>query len=164
VVRTATSQIAIVEAPIDRILVQGNAHYDTNFILNHVVGVQEQQSFELDTLERGILSLNEYPGLSVSAKLSPGGAPGTSDLYLAVHDKYPINVSVDYDNFGTDEVAENRIGVTVDAFNLFDLGHWISFRGVEGVGDGELNYISGSYTVPFSSGAQARRLRLQLQL
>ena len=145
-------EIAVIEARIDRILVQGNTHYNTDFILDHVVGVQEQESFDLDTLERGLLSLNEYPGLSVSAKLSPGGAPGTSDLYLAVHDKYPINVSMDWDNFGAEEVAENRIGLTVEAFNLFELGHWISIRGIEGFGDGELQYISGSYNIPFANG------------
>ncbi|HKS15801.1 MAG TPA: ShlB/FhaC/HecB family hemolysin secretion/activation protein [Planctomycetota bacterium] len=154
VVKDGDIEIAIVEARIDRILVQGNTHYDTDFILNHVVGVQEQESFELDTLERGLLSLNEYPGLSVSAKLAPGGAPGTSDLYLAVRDKYPVNVAVDWDNYGAEEVAENRLGVTVEAFNLFELGHWVSVRGIEGFGDGELRYISGSYNIPFSNGAR----------
>jgi len=153
-VKDGDIEITIVEARIDRILVQGNTHYDTDFILNHVIGVQEQQSFELDTLERGLLSLNEYPGLSVSAKLAPGGAPGTSDLYLAVRDKYPVNVALDWDNYGADEVAENRLGLTVEAFNLFDLGHWVSFRGIEGFGDGELSYVSGTYSIPFSNGAR----------
>ena len=152
VIKSGDIKIAVIEARIDRILVQGNAHYDTNFILDHVSGVQEQESFDLDTLERGLLSLNEYPGLSVSAKLSPGGAPGTSDLYLIAHDKYPINVAVDWDNYGDEDIAENRLGVTVEAFNLFELGHWISVRGIEGFGDGELTYISGSYNIPFSNG------------
>jgi hemolysin activation/secretion protein len=146
-------EIRVVEARIDKILVQGNAHYDTSFILNHVSGVQEQESYDEDLLQRGLLTLNEYPGISVSAKLSPGGAPGTSDLYLAVRDKYPINVAIDWDNYGSEEIAENRVGLTVDTFNLFDLGHWLTFRGVEGVaGDGELTYISGSYNIPLSNG------------
>src|SRR5688572_16223792 len=151
VVKDGDIEIAIVEARIDRILVQGNTHYNTDFILNHVTAVQQQESFELDTLERGLLSLNEYPGLSVSAKLTPGGAPGTSDLYLIAQDKYPINVALDWDNYGAEEVAENRVGLTVEAFNLFELGHWLSVRGIEGFGDGELQYISGSYNIPFSN-------------
>src|SRR5688572_8272905 len=154
VVKDGDIEIAIVEARIDRILVQGNTHYNTDFILNHVTPVQEQESFDLDTLERGLLSLNEYPGLSVAAKLTPGGAPGTSDLYLDVHDKYPINVSVDWDNYGAEDVAENRVGVTVEAFNLFDVGHWLSIRGIEGFGDGELTYVSGSYSIPLPNGAR----------
>ena len=147
-------EIAVVEARIDRILVKGNTHYDTTFILDHVAAVQSQESFELDTLERGLLSLNEYPGLSVAAKLAPGGAPGTSDLYLEVQDKYPVNVALDWDNYGAEEIAENRLGLTLEAFNLFELGHWLSFKGIEGVGDGELTYLSGSYNIPFASGAK----------
>ena len=154
VVKDGDIEIAIVEARIDKILIQGNAHYDHDFIREHVAGVKEQDSFDLDTLERGLLSLNEYPGLSVSAKLAPGGAPGTSDLFLIVRDKYPVNVAIDWDNYGSEEVAENRVGLTVEAFNLFELGHWVSVRGVEGFGDGELQYISGSYNVPFSNGAK----------
>jgi hemolysin activation/secretion protein len=146
--------IAVVEARIDRILVRGNTHYDTGFILDHVSGIQQQESFDLDTLERGLLSLNEYPGITVAAKLSPGGAPGTSDLYLEVRDKYPINVAVDWDNYGSEEVAENRVGLTVEAFNLFDMGHWISARAIRGFGDGELEYLSGSYNIPFANGAK----------
>lgn len=152
VVKDGDIEIAIIEARIDKILVQGNTHYGTDFIHSHVAGVREQESFDLDTLERGLLSLNEYPGLSVSAKLAPGGAPGTSDLFLIVRDKYPVNVALDWDNYGSEEVAENRLGLTVEAFNLFDLGHWVSVRGIEGFGDGELQYISGSYNVPFSNG------------
>ncbi|HEY3226578.1 MAG TPA: ShlB/FhaC/HecB family hemolysin secretion/activation protein [Planctomycetota bacterium] len=152
VVRDGDIEIAVVEARIDKILVQGNAHYGTGFILDHVAGTANQEALDLDSLERGIYSLNDYPGLSVSARLAPGGAPGTSDLYLQVRDKYPINVSVDWDNFGSEFVAENRGGLTVEAFNLFDLGHWVSVRGVQGFGDGDLSFLTGSYTVPFANG------------
>ena len=154
VLRDGDVEIAIVEARIDKILVQGNVHYGTDFILSRVAGLQDQEAFDLDALERGILSLNEYPGLGVSAKLSPGGAPGTSDLYLIVRDKYPVNVALDWDNYGAEEVAENRLGLSIETFNLFDLGHWVSFRGIEGFGDGELQFLTGSYNVPFANGAK----------
>jgi len=152
VVQDGDIEIAVIEARIDKILVQGNAHYDTGFILDHVAGTANQDALDLDSLERGLYSLNDYPGLSVTARLAPGGAPGTSDLYLQVRDKYPINVAVDWDNFGSEFVAENRGGLTVEAFNLFDLGHWVSVRGVQGFGDGDLSFLTGSYTVPFANG------------
>src|SRR5258705_485082 len=151
-VKDGDIDIRVVEARIDKVLVQGNAHYGTNFILDHVAGTSNQEALDLDSLERGLLSLNDYPGLSVSAVLAPGGTPGTSDLYLKVRDKYPINVSVDWDNFGSKFVAENRGGATIEAFNLFDMGHWASVRGVQGFGDGDVSFLTGSYTVPFANG------------
>jgi hemolysin activation/secretion protein len=155
VVKDGDIEIAVVEGRIDKVLVQGNEHYSTSFILDHVIGVQDQETLDLDLLERGLLGLNDYPGISVTAKLAPGGGPGTSDLYLSVADKYPVNVAFDYDNFGSENVAENRVGLTVETFNLFELGHWISVRGVTGFGEGDLAYLTGSYNAPLPNGLKA---------
>lgn len=155
-VKEGVVEIAVVEGRVDKALVTGNEYYSAEFILGHVSSLQASGSLSLDDLERGLLTLNDYPGLSVRAMLRQGEAAGTTDLYLTAEDKFPVSLAFDFDNFGSDTVGTYRFGGFLEVFNLFDLGHSLNLRGVTALATDEGELASGriGYEVPFSSGAR----------
>jgi hemolysin activation/secretion protein len=155
-VKAGVVEIAVVEGRVDKVLVTGNEHYTAEFIINHVVSKRKEQATDLDALERGLLTLNEYPGLMVRATLRPGDVVGSTDLYLDAEDKFPVNLSMDYDNFGSENTGKNRMAGTVELFDLMELGHWLTLRGVAGLNaaDGKLENAYVAYNIPFSMGAR----------
>lgn len=155
-VKNGVVEIGVVEGRVDKILVTGNSYYSAEFIIDHVERLQKQDTLSLDSLERGLLVLNTYPGMSVRSTLRQGDTPGTTDLYLNVEDKFPIGFSMDFDNYGPKATGEDRLGATLTAFNLFDVGHWVTLRGVTSLDRANGATTNGrlEYDIPFKDGSR----------
>lgn len=155
-VKNGVVEIAVVEGRVDKILVSGNSYYDAEFIIDHVDRLQKQSTLSLDSLERGLMILNSYPGLMARSTLRQGDAPGTTDLYIDVEDRFPVGFSLDFDNFGPRSTGENRLGATITAFNLYDVGHWVSLRGVTSLNSSRGKTANGrlEYNLPFKNGTR----------
>jgi len=95
-------------------------------------------------LERGLLLLNDTPGLSARATLAPGTEPGTSDLSVDVADTALVTGSVDADNYGNRFSGAARVGATA------------YFNSPTGSGD------LGSVRAQFSSGSANTRFGYQV--
>ena len=154
-VKDGIVRIIVVEARFGCMQVEGNEHYTSEFILGHL-RFDSGDVLHLGRLELGLRRLNDYPGLNVQATLRPGGEPGTTDVLLSAQDLYPLRTSVTYDNFGAETVSEHRIGASVDWLNLFEAGHSLGFRAVEGSDSGEVTFGELSYFMPFPSGVELR--------
>ena len=63
-------------------------------------------------LERGLLLLNDTPGVSARATLLPGAEPGTSDISLDVADTPILSGSADADTFGNRFTGAARVGAS----------------------------------------------------
>jgi hemolysin activation/secretion protein len=150
-IKEGVVEISCVEGKIDKILVGGNNHYSAEFIIRHLQVSSGDAATSIEDLEKGLMALNEYPGLKVGATLRPGETTGSTDLYLNVEDRFPLTLSVDYDNYGSEFVSRSRIGATIEAFNLFDLGHWLTLRAVTGIPIEALTFSRVMYTIPFRS-------------
>ncbi len=157
-IKDGAVEIAVVEGRIDKVLVEGNRHYSSEFILDHLAGLQEGGGLTLAGLERGLLLLSEYPGLNVRATLRPGEDSGATDIYLNAEDKYPVMFSMDYDNYGQEDISRSRLGGTLGVANLFDAGHTMTLRGVQSleVSQGNLYFARIDYVVPMTSGVKLR--------
>ncbi|HEX7899996.1 MAG TPA: ShlB/FhaC/HecB family hemolysin secretion/activation protein [Planctomycetota bacterium] len=155
-VKEGVVEIAVVEGRIGRVLVQGNEHFTSNFILDHMGEVQAPEAMRIQELERSLLLLNEYQSLRVQAMLRPGDVPGSTDLYLSAEDQMPLTLAFDFDNFGSETVGENRAGATVGFHNLWESGHSLNLRGVTALdtAEGELGFGRIEYMVPFRSGTR----------
>lgn len=155
-IKNGVVEIAVVEGRVDKILVSGNEYYSAEFIIDHVERLQKQNTLSLDSLERGLMTLNSYPGLSVRSTLRQGDTPGTTDLYLTAEDKFPIGFMIDFDNYGLKSTGEDRLGATLTAYNLFDAGHWVSLRGVTSVDRTNGSTTNGrlDYWMPFKDGTK----------
>ncbi|MDP2834179.1 MAG: ShlB/FhaC/HecB family hemolysin secretion/activation protein [Pseudomonadota bacterium] len=98
------------------------------------------------SLERGLLLLNDLPGVEVRSTLTPGATTGTSDLGLEVKEGRLFSGSVDLDNFGNKYTGTYRLGGTLNANNLAGLGDLLNVRAM--LSDGDMLYGRISYVLP----------------
>lgn len=97
-------------------------------------------------LDSALLLLADTPGINVKSTLSPGSAPGTSDLTVDITPGARVSGSVDVDNGGSRYTGRYRVGATGYLNNPFGLGDIASLRLVTS-GSG-LNYARISYQAP----------------
>lgn len=97
-------------------------------------------------LERGLLLLNDLPGVNVKSTLVPGATSGTSDLLVDATEGKRVTGSVDGDSFGNKFTGVYRAGATVNINDPTGHGDLITLRGMT-AGSG-LNYGRLSYMIP----------------
>ncbi|OGQ99753.1 MAG: hypothetical protein A2505_00840 [Deltaproteobacteria bacterium RIFOXYD12_FULL_55_16] len=83
-------------------------------------------------LERGLLLLNDLPGVNVSSTLTPGSTVGAADLLLKVKESRLITGAVDADNFGNRYTGTYRAGASLNVNDLTGYGDQLSLRGQTG--------------------------------
>ena len=98
-----------------------------------------------DDFERGLLLLNDLPGMDVRSTLVPGASVGTSDLIVEAYEAYWINGSVEADNLGNRYTDRARVGATLNLDNPARAGDRLSLRVLSsgsGMNYGRLSYLS----------------------
>ena len=106
------------------------------------------------TLERGLIALNETPGIGrASAALQPGASVGLSDLVVALEPGAAVSGSADMDNHGNRYTGRYRLGGTLYANSPLRLGDQFSARIVGS--DSDLYYARIAYRVPVGSSGLA---------
>lgn len=139
------------EGELGEIIIQGNKRYSREMIRNTLKIIRGEGAVRTADVERALLLLMDYPGLTVKATLKPGDKPGTSDLVLDVKEDYFLKFSADLNNFGSKYTAKDRLGVTFDLRNLTKHGDNLHARGMVGLGgttDAGIYYGRLEYTRP----------------
>ncbi len=146
-----TVVIRVVEGKVGNISVNGNKYYSSSFIEKRLENVRNDPSLKEQTLEKDLIFLNEYPGLSVKATLKAGKAPGTTDIFASATDSYPVSGTVSFDNFGVKSTSKNRLVASLNIGNTATSGDQISLSGMVGL-DGmdlsRLSYGRAEYSLP----------------
>lgn len=152
VVTDGVVEIAILEGRLGEIRVEGNhKYYSTEFIKKHFDPIVKRGAINQDDLERALLVLNGYPKLYVKATLQTGSEPGTIDIIIKAENSRPINVTLDYNNYGSRFVSRSRYGITFEVGNLIKEGSLLSLRAVTGDEPNELFFYRGQYTIPIGT-------------
>jgi hemolysin activation/secretion protein len=142
--------IEVLEGRIGQILVLGNQFYSTEFIEKQF-GHHSGDLLEYGLFERSLFLLNEFSYLTVRSVLREGGTRGTTDVVLMVEDRRPIHAGLDYNNFGSHSVGENRLGFSFRAGNLARWGDFFSLQGVYAFpSELDVPFLQGTYTVPIN--------------
>lgn len=99
------------------------------------------------SLERGLLLLNDTPGVIVKSTLEPGAKVGTADVAVELGDDGKrVSGSVKADNWGSRYTGEYRVGADVYISNPTGFGDLISVSGLTSNGNGSpmgrLSYIA----------------------
>lgn len=116
-------------------------------------------------IERGLMLLNDLPGIEVKSTLIPGATPGTSDLVVETTEGGLLGGSIDGDNFGNKYTGTVRVGATVNLNDPLGIGDQLVVRGMTtGVG---LKYGRVAYSAPVGDmgtklGAALSRLDYRL--
>jgi hemolysin activation/secretion protein len=140
--------IAILEGRLGDISVSGNRHYSTDFIRGSFADAMEEGVIRNVALERALLLLNDYPDLKVSAVLEPGRSTGSTNVVAKVEDRRPIHATLDYNNYGFNNISRNRFGAGIEAGNVLFDGATFNLNGILGEHPDRLQFLTGGYAVP----------------
>ncbi|TXT24417.1 MAG: hypothetical protein FD134_1558 [Gallionellaceae bacterium] len=115
------------------------------------------------SLERGLLLLNDMPGVIVKSTLEPGTKVGTADVAVELGDDGKrVSGSVKADNWGSRFTGEYRVGADLNLNNPSGFGDMLSVSALTSNGNGSpMGRVS--YVVPVGSwgtklGASASKL------
>ena len=97
-------------------------------------------------IERGLMLLNDLPGVEVKSTLIPGATPGSSDLVVETTEGGLLNGSIDGDNFGNKYTGSARVGATANLNDPLGIGDQLVVR-VLTTGAG-LKYGRVAYNAP----------------
>lgn len=146
-----TVLIKVVEGKVGDISVTGNKSYSSSFIADHIENVRNDPSLKMETLEKELLILNEYPSLAVRTTLKAGKKAGTTDVIATVSDKFPLFGTVSYDNYGVKSTSKNRLSALLNVGNSITDGDLIRVNGVIGLDGLDMNrllYGRAEYIIP----------------
>ena len=103
-----------------------------------------------DQVDRGLLLLNDVPGVgAVRATLQPGAAVGTSDMLLEVDPGQRFSGNVALDNYGNRYTGNARMSGTLFINNLSGIGDQIAASGL--LSNHKLGYGRLAYSLPIGS-------------
>ena len=103
-----TVELRVIEGRIGAVSVTGNEDYSFDFLQRRLGALAPGLVYTDDGMERGVLLLNDLPGLSARAVIRPGEEFGTSDILFRVAED-PAEFSIGADNYGRDELGEIRV-------------------------------------------------------
>lgn len=109
--------LKVVEGKIGKVLVEGNRHSSREFY-ESAMRLRADRILYLPDLEASLYQINRNPDRKARAYLSPGDAPGTSDLLLKVEDSAPFHMGYEYNNHGTKLTHRGRNLLRLEHTNL----------------------------------------------
>lgn len=147
-------RIEVIEGRIANIAVAGNERYSADTITARAAGLSGSELITLPRLERGLLLMNDLPGLTARATLQPGAEFGSTDMLIRADEKW-FNASLSLDNRGRREVGEYRVDAAFDLHNPLTLGDQLNLRLIQSEHN-LLTYLRVGYSLPL--GADGMRL------
>ncbi len=110
-------KITIAEGKIGKIKVSGYTHYKADVIKRYFEQQQEHGIIKESLLEKGLLLSTDLPNVKTTVVLKEGEKPGEVDVILDTKDTstvtFGVDMSIDYNNFGSDTVGEDRFGLAL---------------------------------------------------
>ncbi len=84
-------------------------------------------------LEKGILNLNDNPGITSAANIEAGKKPGTSRIVLDVAEGPKWDASISADNYGSRYTGQDRITASLNINNPSGYGDKINFTTINAI-------------------------------
>ncbi|MBF0220485.1 MAG: ShlB/FhaC/HecB family hemolysin secretion/activation protein, partial [Gammaproteobacteria bacterium] len=103
--------LQIVEGRFGALQLEGESQRLLPTIISEFITQQQPVGAPLSThaLDRGMLLLDDLPGLAISGNLAPGAQPGESDLLLKLTDEPLLQSEVGLDNYGARSTGSPRL-------------------------------------------------------
>lgn len=125
-VKDGLLQVEVIEGRIDKVVFSGNRGYGSERLGRWgqpLVG----RDVRLDVLEERLLLINDLPGMEARAVLRPGDSYGTTTTEVTV-DEDPVEGRVSFNNYGREEVGENRIDAAIQFNNPLGIGDQLGLQ------------------------------------
>ncbi len=112
-VSDGTVDIQIFIGRLGRVIAESNEKFSENVLRKPFLRLVGQPVTQKD-IEAALLTLTDYPGLSVFGVFQPGQKVGEADIVLKVQEEKWYDVAFRADNHGLQETGRNRFRTTVD--------------------------------------------------
>lgn len=139
--------IKLLEGRLDRTVVEGNRYFSTGLIEEMAV-LPSDGPFQYTQLEKRLRFVNRNPDMDLSAVLTPGDRPETSNLNLKTDDKFPIHGYYEFNNHGTKFTHRSRHTVTGIHNNFLGRADMLSVTGSIAEEDA-FEALSASWALPY---------------
>ena len=143
-------RIAILEGKLGEITIQGNKYYSDAFIRSYFERFQDK-AINYDAFMKELLLLSENMDLEVAAVFMKGHSFGTTDVLLRVKDNRPIHLSLDTNNYGSDNTSQIRTGAKLDWGSLIRYGDVLTVVEVVGSPISSLDFTDAIYYIPVNT-------------
>jgi hemolysin activation/secretion protein len=120
-------RIAVFEARIGSVSIEGARHFDSTNIRSSVPALKEDTVPNLDRISMNIRVANENPAKKMQLLLH-NGDNNSLNAQLKVEDEKPWKVGVSLDDTGNDQTGSLRLGFMLQHANLFNLDHLATFQ------------------------------------
>ena len=122
-----------------------------------LAGVKDGDVIKSEQIDRGLLLLQDTPGIASSrATLQPGASPGTSELLIEVKPADAVSGNATLDNYGSRSTGQYRAGAALNVANPLNIGDLFSLNALTSVnsgaaGAGGLSFARMGYQLPVGS-------------
>ena len=146
-------RIEILEGKLESIRFHGNLRYSDAFLKPYLEPLTAGPALTTGGLERGLLLLNELPGIAARGTLSSGTRLGASDLDVDVTEtRYRAGLGLN--NYGSPELGRFRSDASLDLFNPLHLGDHANLRLIDS-SDNLLKLGRFAYDIALAPGWRA---------
>ena len=146
-------EISVLEGVVGSVAIANQSLVRDETVAAYLGDVKVGEPLQGSHLERGLLLLNNLPGVNVQSTLKPGASVGTTDLDIRVSGDQRYTGSVSFDNYGSEYTGANRAGVQLGVNNPLHLGDSLDFKGYSA--GNQFNYGRLAYQLPIGgSGFQ----------
>lgn len=143
--------IQILEGILGEVRVTGQKRFSADRVTKTFYEFNEKgKPFTLIELERPLVLMNSYSGLSVSSTLSKGDTLGSTNVDITVKEERLLSGSIEMNNFGSKDSGEYRIIPNIVFQNLSGVGDELNFFGVISPDSMSSWYWQGSYARPIN--------------
>ncbi len=146
-------KMRVVEGFVDKVTVQGGMGMDTGFLNGFAEKINASKPLNAKTLERYILLINDLPGISGRAVLSPSAdVVGASDVTIIVERK-PYDAFFQLDNRGSRYLGPLQMNAGARLNNMLGFYEGLSVQFVtapDGWPDREMDYGAVSWSQPIN--------------
>lgn len=106
-------KVEVIEGRLGRILTEGNTMYDAELLKEPFEDLVGRPVTKAE-VEAALLTLTDFPGLSVFGVFQPGQKVGEADIVLKVQEEDHFDFSVRVDNHGTPETGRRRVRPSIE--------------------------------------------------
>ena len=106
-----------------------------------------KDNFLKESVERGLLNINDNPGVRASLTLEPGSEPGSTKMILDINEGPLVQGAVAFDNYGNRYTGSLRATASVDFNNPSGIGDQIGILATKAI-EGDLESKKISYSFP----------------
>jgi hemolysin activation/secretion protein len=143
-IKDGVVRLKAVEGFVAQTRTQGKVHGPPSNIEAQLERIRNSRPLSASVLERNLLLMNDLPGVTGQAVLSPSRQADAADLDVALSQPR-ADLSVGINNRGSRSLGPGRVDAALSFNSLFWGYDRLGLRAIQTIPDDELTYVSGSY-------------------